>query len=89
MTTVAAAIAANRFGLGARPGDLRRIAADPRGWLTQQLAAAETPPMLAELRPSHEIAVELQRFFESQRAARRGQASAAWKRPDGATPDHG
>ena len=32
-----AAIAANRFGLGARPGDLERIAGDPRGWLRAQL----------------------------------------------------
>ena len=33
----AAAIAANRFGLGARPGDLDRIAHDPRGWLLSQI----------------------------------------------------
>src|SRR5580704_3891079 len=32
-----AAIAANRFGLGARPGDLKAIAGDPRGWLKAQL----------------------------------------------------
>jgi uncharacterized protein (DUF1800 family) len=35
--TVAAAIAANRFGLGARPGEIDRIAADPRGALRAQL----------------------------------------------------
>ena len=34
----AAAIAANRFGFGAKPGELNTIAADPRGWLKQQLA---------------------------------------------------
>ncbi len=33
-----AAIAANRFGLGARPGELARIGADARGWLGEQLA---------------------------------------------------
>jgi len=32
-----AAIAANRFGFGAKPGELNTIAADPRGWLKQQL----------------------------------------------------
>ena len=31
MSTVNAVIAANRFGLGARPGDLAAIAADPPG----------------------------------------------------------
>lgn len=34
-----AVIAANRFGLGARPGELAAIAADPRGWVKAQLAA--------------------------------------------------
>ena len=33
----AAAIAANRFGFGAKPGELDAIAADPRAWLRQQL----------------------------------------------------
>jgi uncharacterized protein (DUF1800 family) len=33
----AAAIAANRFGFGAKPGELAAIAQDPRGWLKQQL----------------------------------------------------
>jgi uncharacterized protein (DUF1800 family) len=30
-------IATNRFGLGAKPGDVARISADPRGWLKAQL----------------------------------------------------
>lgn len=34
---IEAAIAANRFGLGARPGDLPAIAPDPQGWLLDQL----------------------------------------------------
>ena len=34
-----AAIAANRFGLGARPGDPGRIGKDPQDWLLSQLAA--------------------------------------------------
>lgn len=32
--------AINRFGLGARPGELQGIDADPRGWLLAQLRAA-------------------------------------------------
>ena len=37
--SIAAFIAASRFGLGARPGDLAQIKGDPRGWLLSQLAA--------------------------------------------------
>lgn len=32
-----AASAANRFGMGAKPGELNVIAGDPRGWLLEQL----------------------------------------------------
>jgi uncharacterized protein (DUF1800 family) len=39
-----AAIAANRFGMGARPGDLKQIAGDPRGWLKAQLTAETSVP---------------------------------------------
>ena len=44
--TIAAAIAANRFGLGARPGDLDHLADDPRGALRGQLLGSA--PLLAE-----------------------------------------
>jgi uncharacterized protein (DUF1800 family) len=36
-----AAIAANRFGLGARPNDLARIGADPKSWLAAQIGARD------------------------------------------------
>ncbi len=51
-TDLAAAIAANRFGLGARPGDLEVAADAPRDWLSRQLKG--TPPVLADssLKPS-------------------------------------
>lgn len=39
MSTEDAALALGRFGLGARPGDLDRIAADPRGALLAELEA--------------------------------------------------
>lgn len=32
-----AAIAVTRFGLGARPGELQKVSADPRGWLARQV----------------------------------------------------
>ena len=44
MLTKDAAIAANRFGLGARPGDARSIGSDAKGWLLAQL---ENPPSSA------------------------------------------
>jgi uncharacterized protein (DUF1800 family) len=36
-------IAANRFGLGAKPGELARVGADPKEWLIQQIGPAEQP----------------------------------------------
>jgi uncharacterized protein (DUF1800 family) len=52
MSTVDAVIAANRFGLGARPGELATIAADPRGWLHDQLAGAVPRPAALASRPA-------------------------------------
>ncbi len=42
----AAAIATNRFGLGARPGELAHLSGDPRGWLEAQLKGA--PPVIPD-----------------------------------------
>ena len=66
-----AAIAANRFGLGARPGDAAAIGADPQGWLSAQLtsardAAPANPPESArvltevrELRATRQVAAQV------------------------------
>jgi uncharacterized protein (DUF1800 family) len=46
----AAAIAANRFGFGARPGELAKIAGDPRGWVKSQMGPrTDLPPQIAAL----------------------------------------
>ena len=58
-------IAATRFGFGARPGDLREIAADPRGWLEEQLDANESPESFATLESS---AYHYEKFDEARRA---------------------
>lgn len=50
-----AAIAATRFGYGARPGELRVIASDPRGWLLSQLDAPALPSRFADLPKSNDI----------------------------------
>src|SRR3954464_13607417 len=42
--SIAAAIAVNRFGLGARPGELAAVEQDPISWLRQQLEGQ--PPAL-------------------------------------------
>jgi len=61
--------AANRFGLGPRPGELQAIGADPRAWLHAQLEggtrARERPEGLA---PSHETLAEFLRQFQTMRS---------------------
>ena len=77
-TDTAAAIAANRFGLGARPGDLEIVGVDPQGWLLGQLKGA--PPVLSDegLRPSAETlakAIELRKEGAEQRRERKDDAA--------------
>jgi uncharacterized protein (DUF1800 family) len=71
MRATAAAIAANRFGLGARPGELERLAS-PEEWLLRQL---EGPPaLLAGLEPGAKTlaqAMELRRQEVQQRRAKK------------------
>ena len=62
--SIAASIAASRFGLGARPGDLAQIKGDPRGWLLSQLAAETEPTAGVGRSPDR-----LKLFFDA-RAAR-------------------
>ncbi len=69
---VSAAIAANRFGLGARPGELRSVGAEARGWLGAQLKGG--PPLLAAADlPASQVtlarALELRRDLQEQRRA--------------------
>ena len=74
MLTQEAAIAANRFGLGARPGDAAAIGNDARGWLLEQLeaprAARPAPPASAqvlvearELRAARQVAAQARANF--------------------------
>lgn len=49
-----AALAAHRFGFGPRPGELRTIAGDPRGWVKSQLDGERTPPAPIAALPSAE-----------------------------------
>jgi uncharacterized protein (DUF1800 family) len=68
------AIAANRFGLGAKPGELTQIGSQPRDWLYAQLSGAA--PLLTgpEL---HSSAETLSRGLEVRRELRAAKRTAA------------
>jgi uncharacterized protein (DUF1800 family) len=68
-----AAIAANRFGLGARPGELASAGGDPRGWLLAQLHGPyQKSAELNGLAPGREILAT----FLAARAMREAQKKA-------------
>lgn len=74
-----AAIAATRFGYGPRPGELRAIASDPRGWLLAQLEATTVPARFATLPKSTDIisgVLSVQEAGASARRAHRRQTIA-------------
>ena len=79
-----AAVAANRFGLGARPGELAQIGSQPRDWLRAQLAG--TPPLVtgSELRSSAET---LARGLEVRRELREAKRTAAAQTTSAETAD--
>ncbi|MEJ1967075.1 MAG: DUF1800 domain-containing protein [Rhizomicrobium sp.] len=60
--TIQAVIAANRFGLGARPGDVARISGDPKGWLLGQLTPETGLP--APLRALPGTVDDMSAFFK-------------------------
>src|SRR5262245_16900659 len=83
----APAIAANRFGLGARPGELASIGGDPRGWLAAQLEGA--PPQVTEagLRTSADILAEVIELRRDQRDLRKAKRAAPDEPADNGAPN--
>lgn len=68
MSLERAALAANRFGFGARPGELAAIAGDPVGWVKSQLAPERAPPAaIAALPPAEDDVLAFGRFYVAQR----------------------
>lgn len=65
----APAIAANRFGLGARPGDLERIGSHAPDWLIAQLKGAAPTLADAGLRTSQDILLQTLDVRRQQREA--------------------
>jgi uncharacterized protein (DUF1800 family) len=83
-----AAIATNRFGLGARPGELGSVAGDPRGWLLEQLRAPYTPPAeIGGLASSREVLAGFFLAREQREEARKRAASRSGNDPAQPPPD--
>jgi uncharacterized protein (DUF1800 family) len=75
---VTAAIAANRFGLGARPGDLAPIGTDARGWLRAQLHGGAPQLQSDALQSTEQILAGAEPILRERREARQaGNADAA------------
>jgi uncharacterized protein (DUF1800 family) len=74
--TTEAAIAANRFGLGARTGELREANSDPRGWLTSQVeGSSELPDAVRGLPSSAEVFKTFAEARDKRREARNSTTS--------------
>jgi uncharacterized protein (DUF1800 family) len=77
MLTQNAAIAANRFGLGARPRDAVAIGSDPKGWLEDQIASAKRSAPTQSSPPESALVLQKLRDLEAVRqAAAQARANA-------------
>jgi uncharacterized protein (DUF1800 family) len=65
-------IAANRFGLGARPGDLAKIEPRPRQWLLNQIAGpSRLPAAIQDLPGSATVLADVDKLRREQRNMQR------------------
>ena len=74
--TINASIAANRFGLGARPGELRAIGSDAQGFLLQQITAPPPNPVQLANLPSSARVVETLIAARTQRREAKAEKDA-------------
>jgi uncharacterized protein (DUF1800 family) len=74
------AIAAHRFGLGARPGEIARASGDPKSWLMSQLNAGADQPQALDGEPLLDGGALVHEFVQYQR-------DRAQERRDGAAGD--
>lgn len=70
------AIAANRFGLGARPGEIREASSDPKNWLLSQVSAPADDARFKDLPNGAALTVELVKRNQARLARKQGQLSA-------------
>lgn len=74
---IESAIAANRFGLGARPGELESIDKNPQAWLLDQLQGPSRPPSAIQTLPaSDRILVEIKELRDQRAQARKNDEDA-------------
>ena len=82
MQQLGSTIALNRFGLGARPGELAAIGSDAREWLRAQLTAPASLLADGGLRSSADVLTEaLALRREIQSARKSGDAAQVEKLP--------
>ncbi len=88
MSLQEAAIAAGRFGFGARPGELALIAGDPRGWVKAQLTPQRSPPpAIAALPATEDDLWAYGRWLAQVRADAQQRAAAMASGPDAPAGD--
>jgi uncharacterized protein (DUF1800 family) len=69
---IESAIATNRYGLGARPGDLASINDNPKAWLLEQLTGPSRPStVIAELPASASILIAVNKARERRQQAKK------------------
>ncbi|MDP3492419.1 MAG: DUF1800 family protein [Hyphomonadaceae bacterium] len=73
MTQLQGAIAATRFGMGARPGEIKDASSDPRGWLKAQVAPAAAAMPAADLLSTKQVLEARQEAYGMNGAAAKGQ----------------
>ena len=72
-----AALALTRLGLGARPGDIARVAPDPSGWLAAQIRPQGAPQPPGDFPDAAQRLDQLQDYrAAAPRAAMRPDAAA-------------
>jgi uncharacterized protein (DUF1800 family) len=77
LVTLDAVIAANRFGLGARPGEIELIGSDARGWLKQQVAGTRPTPAETQGLPQSAEVFEMYAQGRQEKRGARKQAREA------------
>jgi uncharacterized protein (DUF1800 family) len=75
------ALAVNRFGLGARPGEVERASGNPKAWLTAQIAPAPQPVSASgqAFASGAQLVADLTQFRQQRRQARQQNDTAAFK----------
>lgn len=81
-----AAIAATRFGLGARPGEIEAARSDPKGWLARQIVDGGADLGLPDNDLTARRIGELRNFRADRRDMKRQAAEMAPAMPEGEPP---